>query len=111
MNIPKDQGGGFSFDSLLKADKDLDPKNGDIRLLSVDNEAVVPVNKTILVQVTASDVIHSFVVPVLRHPHRRGARPPQRDLVQGRARRHLLRPVLEASAARTTPSCRSPSAW
>jgi cytochrome c oxidase subunit 2 len=58
---PADQG-GFSFDSLLKDDKDLNPQNGDIHLLAVDNEAVVPVNKTILVQVTASDVIHSFVI-------------------------------------------------
>jgi cytochrome c oxidase subunit 2 len=57
---PPDQGGGFSFDSLLKPDADLKP--GDIRLLAVDNEAVVPVGKTIRVQVTAADVIHSFVV-------------------------------------------------
>ena len=57
---PQDQGGGFSFDSLLKPDADLKPD--DIRLLAVDNEAVVPVNKTIRVQVTAADVIHSFVV-------------------------------------------------
>jgi len=52
---------GFDFDSYIKADKDLKP--GDLRQLAVDNEAVVPVNKTILVQVTASDVIHSFTVP------------------------------------------------
>jgi cytochrome c oxidase subunit II len=57
---PQDQGGGFSFDSLLKPDADLKP--GDIRLLAVDNEAVVPVDKTIRLQVTAADVIHSFVV-------------------------------------------------
>jgi cytochrome c oxidase subunit II len=57
---PQDQGGGFSFDSLLKPDADLKP--GDIWLLAVDNEAVVPVGKTIRVQVTAADVIHSFVV-------------------------------------------------
>jgi cytochrome c oxidase subunit II len=58
---PKDQG-DFSFDSYVKEDKDLKPENGDIRLLSVDNEAVVPVNKVVRVQVTATDVIHSFVV-------------------------------------------------
>jgi cytochrome c oxidase subunit 2 len=57
---PQDQAGGFSFDSLLKPDSDLKP--GDIRLLAVDNEAVVPVGRTIRVQVTAADVIHSFVV-------------------------------------------------
>jgi cytochrome c oxidase subunit II len=58
---PADQGGGFDFDSYIKADKDLKP--GELRQLAVDNEAVVPVNKTVLVQVTASDVIHSFTVP------------------------------------------------
>ncbi len=47
---PKDQG-GFSFDSFPKADNEIKPENGDIRLLSVDNEAVVPVNKTIVLPV------------------------------------------------------------
>ena len=57
---PPDQGGGFSFDSYIKDPGDLKP--GELRQLAVDNEAVVPVNKTILVQVTATDVIHGFVV-------------------------------------------------
>jgi cytochrome c oxidase subunit 2 len=56
---PKDQG-GFSFDSFVKDDADLKP--GDLRLLAVDNEAVVPIGKIVRVQVTSSDVIHSFVV-------------------------------------------------
>ncbi len=34
-----------------------------LRQLAVDNEAVVPVGKTIIVQVTSTDVIHSFTVP------------------------------------------------
>ena len=33
------------------------------RLLGVDNEVVVPVNKVIRVQTTGADVIHSFAVP------------------------------------------------
>ena len=33
------------------------------RLLAVDNEAVVPINKVVRVQVTAADVIHKFTVP------------------------------------------------
>jgi cytochrome c oxidase subunit II len=33
------------------------------RLLAVDNEIVVPVNKVIRVQTTGADVIHSFAVP------------------------------------------------
>jgi cytochrome c oxidase subunit II len=61
-SYPEDQGGGFEFDSEIIEDADLKP--GDIRQLSVDNEAVVPVGKIVRVQVTAlpSDVIHSFVI-------------------------------------------------
>ncbi len=59
-DYPKDQG-DFGFDSILKTGADL--KADDIRLLSVDNEAVVPVNKVVRMQVTGADVIHSFVVP------------------------------------------------
>ena len=58
---PKDQNGGFSFDSYLVKDEDLKP--GMIRLLSVDNGAVVPVGKTVHILMTSSDVIHSFTVP------------------------------------------------
>jgi cytochrome c oxidase subunit 2 len=53
--------GKFEFDSLMLQDKDR--KAGQPRLLAVDNEVVVPVNKVIRVQTTASDVIHSFAVP------------------------------------------------
>lgn len=35
------------------------------RLLAVDNEIVVPVDTTIRVQTTASDVIHAFAIPVM----------------------------------------------
>jgi cytochrome c oxidase subunit 2 len=59
---PKDQGGGFSFESYMKPEKDIKPEDGDIRLLSVDNEAVVPINKTVVLQITAVDVIHSFII-------------------------------------------------
>ena len=50
------------FDSFIKDQKDIDPSKGDIWLLSVDNEVVVPVNKTVLLQITAADVIHSFII-------------------------------------------------
>lgn len=53
--------GGFEFDSLMLQDKDRKPDQP--RLLAVDNEVVVPVNKTVRVQVTAADVIHAFAVP------------------------------------------------
>src|ERR1043165_4752425 len=36
---------------------------GQPRLLAVDNEVVVPVNKVVRVQVTGADVIHSWAVP------------------------------------------------
>ena len=52
---------GFSFDSLMVQEKDLKP--GQPRLLAVDNEVVVPVNKVIRVQVIGADVIHAFSVP------------------------------------------------
>ena len=42
-------------------DKDLKP--GQPRLLAVDNEMVVPVNKVVRVLTTGADVIHSFAVP------------------------------------------------
>jgi cytochrome c oxidase subunit 2 len=59
---PKDQGGGFSFESYMKPEDQIKPENGDIRLLSVDNEVVVPINKVVVLQVTGADVIHSFVI-------------------------------------------------
>jgi cytochrome c oxidase subunit 2 len=51
----------FEFDSLMLQDKELKP--GQPRLLAVDNEMVVPVNKVVRVLVTGADVIHSFSVP------------------------------------------------
>ena len=53
--------GNFEFDSLIVAEKDL--KADQPRLLTVDNEMVVPVNKVVHVLVTGADVIHSFAVP------------------------------------------------
>ena len=51
----------FEFNSLMVQDKDLKP--GQPRLLAVDNDMVVPVNKVVRVLVTGADVIHSFSVP------------------------------------------------
>jgi len=53
--------GKFEFDSLMLQDKDRKPDQP--RLLSVDNEMVVPVNKTVRMQVIGADVIHAFAVP------------------------------------------------
>jgi cytochrome c oxidase subunit 2 len=55
--------GGFEFDSLL-ACKDATHTDCEApRLLAVDNQMVVPVNKTIRVITTGADVIHAFAVP------------------------------------------------
>ena len=51
----------FEFDSLMVQEKDLKP--GQPRLLSVDNEMVVPVGKIVKVLTTGADVIHSWAVP------------------------------------------------
>jgi cytochrome c oxidase subunit 2 len=53
--------GGFEFDSLML--KEGERKQDQPRLLAVDNEMVVPVNKTVRVITTGADVIHSFAVP------------------------------------------------
>jgi len=61
--------GGMSFDAIMMNDEDIAKavKNGankdDLpRLLSVDNEVYVPVNKVVRVQVTAADVLHAFAI-------------------------------------------------
>ena len=53
--------GSFSFDSNMLQDNELKP--GQPRLLAVDNDLVVPVNKIVRVQVTAEGIIHAFAVP------------------------------------------------
>jgi cytochrome c oxidase subunit 2 len=64
-SYPKEGGGGFEFQSRLLDQDKLPP--GKLRLLDVDNEAVVPVNKTVRVQVTADvvGIIHGFNLPNL----------------------------------------------
>jgi cytochrome c oxidase subunit II len=53
--------GPFEFDSNMVATDKLTA--GQPRLLAVDNEVVVPVNKVVRVQTTADRVIHAFAVP------------------------------------------------
>ena len=56
---------GIAFDSFLLERSAL-AANGyapDEYLLATDNAVVVPVNKTIVVQVTGADVIHSWTIP------------------------------------------------
>ena len=49
------------FDSYMIATKDL--KENEPRLLAVDNELVVPVNKVVKVMITANDVLHAWALP------------------------------------------------
>ncbi len=55
--------GGFGFDSFAVDDDGLKP--GQLRLLSVDTPVKLPVNTTVRILITSSDVIHSFSVPSL----------------------------------------------
>ena len=54
--------GKFEFDSLLACDTER-AKCEQPRLLAVDNDMVVPVNKTVRVQKVGDDVIYAFAVP------------------------------------------------
>src|ERR1700761_202546 len=52
----------IEFDSLLACDESR-TKCTSPRLLAVDNNIVVPVNKIVRIETTGADVIHSFAVP------------------------------------------------
>ena len=49
------------FDSYMIEEKDL--KADQPRLLAVDNEVIVPVNKVVKVLITANDVLHAWALP------------------------------------------------
>ena len=52
-----------AFDSIMVEDADL--KQGQPRLLSVDNAVVVPVNTNIRLLIASEDVIHAWTMPAL----------------------------------------------
>jgi cytochrome c oxidase subunit 2 len=52
---------GINFDSIMVQDADLKP--GQPRLLTVNNEVVVPVNKNVIVGLKSNDVIHDWAMP------------------------------------------------
>jgi len=70
----------IAFDSYMIEEKDLKP--GQIRLLSVDNPIIVPINTTVRILIASQDVLHSFAVPSL------GIR---KDAVPGRVNETWLR--------------------
>lgn len=53
--------GNLDIESRYVHDEDLKP--GQLRLLEVDNQLVIPVGKKIRVLTSSSDVIHSFFIP------------------------------------------------
>ena len=53
----------ISFDSLATPDDQIDVAKGQHRLLEVDKHVVVPVDTTIRLLFTATDVIHAWTVP------------------------------------------------
>jgi cytochrome c oxidase subunit 2 len=55
--------GNIDFNSNLVQDEDLKP--GQPRLLTADNELVLPVGKNVRILMTSGDVIHSFFIPSL----------------------------------------------
>jgi cytochrome c oxidase subunit 2 len=54
---------GLDFSSYIVPDDELKP--GQLRLLDVDNQMVVPAGKNIRILTTSADVIHSFYIPSL----------------------------------------------
>jgi cytochrome c oxidase subunit 2 len=54
--------GNFTFDALMVPDEEARAQ-GLRRLLDTDNQLVLPVNTNIKIQVTASDVLHSWAMP------------------------------------------------
>jgi cytochrome c oxidase subunit II len=55
--------GNLAIESRYVADEDLKP--GQLRLLDVDNQMVIPVGKKIRILTASTDVIHSFFIPAL----------------------------------------------
>ncbi len=86
----------FGFESFMLAREDLEEYGygPDAYLLATDSAVVVPVGKTVVMQVTGADVIHSWTIPAFgvkqdAVPGRSGG-----TLVQRRTRRDLFRAML-----------------
>jgi cytochrome c oxidase subunit 2 len=56
---------GIDFASRMIPEDEIDKSKGQLRLLSVDEQMVLPVGKNIRILTTSADVIHSFYVPSL----------------------------------------------
>jgi len=56
-------GASIEFDSYMVPESDLE--EGDLRLLEVDNQLVVPTNTHVRVIISSADVIHCWAIPSL----------------------------------------------
>jgi cytochrome c oxidase subunit 2 len=56
---------GVQVSSNVRADRDLAPGDRAMRLLATDGVAVVPVGAVVRIQMTSTDVVHSFAIPSL----------------------------------------------
>lgn len=56
---------GINFNAYMIADDEINEAEGQVRLLSVDNPIVLPVDTNIQILMTGGDVIHSWTVPAL----------------------------------------------
>jgi cytochrome c oxidase subunit II len=63
ISNPDIQEFNINFDSYMIATEDLKP--GQLRLLSTDNPVWIPLKKEVRVEITSSDVLHSWAVPSL----------------------------------------------
>ena len=63
FDVSKGNAGNFIFDSYMVKEEDL--SLGNLRLLDVDNYTMLPINTTVRLLITASDVIHSWTIPSL----------------------------------------------
>ena len=57
------EGGGFSFDSYILPESDLEI--GIFRQLETDNRIVAPISSKVRVLITSADVLHSWTIPSL----------------------------------------------
>ena len=56
--------GNFTYEAfMVQSEDELEEKKPFKRMLTTDTKVVVPVNKTIRMQITAADVLHSWAVP------------------------------------------------
>jgi cytochrome c oxidase subunit 2 len=80
----------ISFDALLLAKDELAAYgySEDEYLLATDNAVILPVNKTIVMEVTGADVIHSWTIPAFAV---------KQDAVPGRTAQLWFKPTIEGT--------------